>query len=90
MKAFTIPVIVSRTLNFLLIIIGDCLNGIVVKLAYPNGTSEDMVFGSNPMSYYTTDAQIVGFHGIAGEKCIRRLGVYTQMDSSELKGEREG
>ena len=42
------------------------------------------------MSYYTTDGQIVGFHGIAGEECIRRLGVYTQMDSSELKGERVG
>ena len=46
-----------------------------------------MLFGSNPTLNYTTEGQIVGFHGIAGENCIKRLGVYTQMDSTELRGE---
>ena len=67
--------------------LGDCLSGLVVELNYSNGASADMVFGSNPTSYYTTEGQIVGFHGIAGQNCIKRLGVYTQMDSSELRGE---
>ena len=69
---------------------GDCLSGIVVKLVHSNGTSENMLFGSNFTRYYTTDGQIVGFHGIAGEDCIKRLGVYTQMNGSELKGEHVG
>ena len=38
---------------------------------------------------YTTEDQIVGFHGIARENCIKRLGVYTQMNSSELKGKHD-
>lgn len=64
----------------------DCLSGLVVELNYSDGTFEEMVFISNPTSYYTTEGQVVGFHGIAGENCIKRLGVYTQMDS-ELRGE---
>ena len=48
----------------------------------------DEFVGSIPSASanYTTEGQIVGFHGIAGDNCIKRLGVYTQMNSSELKG----
>ena len=77
-------------LSLTVLLTGECLSGIVVKLVHSNGTSEDMLFGSNFTRYYTTDGQIVGFHGIAGENCIKRLGVYTQMNSSELKGEHVG
>ena len=75
------------TLN---VVLTGCLSGIVVKLVHSEGTSEDMVFGRNSTQFYMTDGQIAGFHGIAGENCIRRLGVYTQMNSSELRGEHEG
>ena len=49
----------------------------------------DEFVGSIPSAEYTTEGQIVGFHGIAGENCIKRLGVYSQMDSSELKGKHD-
>ena len=55
-------------------------------MVYSSGASTNMVFGSGLTEFYTTEGQIVGFHGIAGEKCIKRLGVYTQMDSKELRG----
>ena len=67
----------------------ECLSGIVVQLVYSDGTPPvDMVFGSDidSNSSYTSEGQIVGFHGIAGDVCIKRLGVYTLMNSSELKG----
>ena len=76
----------TDSLSFIFLL-GDCLSGLVVEINYSNGASANMVFGSNPTSDYTTEGQIVGFHGIAGENCIKRLGVYTQMDSSELRGE---
>ena len=76
----------TDSLSFIFLL-DDCLSGLVIEINYSDGTSADMVFGSNPTSYYTTEGQIVGFHGIAGENCIKRLGVYTQMDSSELRGE---
>ena len=76
----------TDSLSFILLL-GDCLSGLVIEINYSDGTSKNMVFGSNPTSYFTTEGQIVGFHGIAGENCIKRLGVYTQMDSSELRGE---
>ena len=69
--------------------IGACLSGLVVRVVYSNGTLADTTFGSIPSAEYTTEGQIVGFHGIAGESCIKRLGVYTQMDSSELKGKHD-
>ena len=62
------------------------MSGLVVRVVYLSGASTDMVFGSIPSATYTTEGQVVGFHGIAGENCIRRLGVYTQMDSNELRG----
>ena len=51
----------------------------------------DEFVGSIPSASanYTTEGQIVGFHGIAGDNCIKRLGVYTQMNSSELKGKHD-
>ena len=69
--------------------IGECLRGLVVRVVYSSGASTDMVFGSIPSATYTTEGQIAGFHGIAGENCIKRLGVYTQMNSNELKGKHD-
>ena len=60
---------------------------LVVQSVY--GGVVDEFVGSIPSAEYTTEGQIVGFHGIAGENCIKRLGVYTQMDSSELKGKHD-
>lgn len=71
----------------------QCLSGLVIQLVFSDGRPpEDMFFGSHltPSKIYNiTDKQIavVGFHGLIGDNCIRRLGVYTQMDSNELKGE---
>ena len=62
------------------------MSGLVVQSVYPNGGVVDDSVGRIPSATYTTEGQIVGFHGIASENCIKRLGVYTQMNSSELKG----
>ena len=67
------------------------MSGLVVQSVYPNGGVVDEFVGSIPSASanYTTEGQIVGFHGIAGDNCIKRLGVYTQMNSSELKGKHD-
>lgn len=61
----------------------------MVQSVYPNGGVVDDLVGSIPSATYTTEGHIVGFHGIAGDNCIKRLGVYTQMNSSELKGKHD-
>ena len=68
---------------------GECLSGLVVQGVEPNGGVVDDSVGSIPSATYTTEGQIAGFHGIAGENCIKRLGVYTQMDSNELRGKHD-
>ena len=64
------------------------MSGLVVQSVYPNGGVVNEFVGSIPSASanYTMEGQIVGFHGIAGENCIKRLGVYTQMNSKELRG----
>ena len=88
MNAITI---IINTPGPMLFTTGRCLSGLVIQLVFSDGRPPvDMVFGSNPTSYHNiTDNQIVGFHGIiaTGDNCIRRLGVYMQLDGSELKGE---
>ena len=78
------------TQMLLIIITVDCLSGFAIQLVFSDGRPpEDMVFGSNATVYNITERHIVGFHGLLApnDNCIRRLGIYMQMDSSELKGE---
>ena len=59
--------------------------------SYPNGGVVNEFVGSIPSASanYTTEDQIVGFHGIARKNCIKRLGVYTQINSNELRGKHD-